>query len=464
MTKNALIVDDSRLACKVLANMLEPMGLNSVAVYSAEQALEYLQHNQPDIIFLDHTMPGMDGLETIKVIKSNPLTATVPVMMYTAKQGEVYVGQARALGAVDVLPKGMEKEHLNNALQKLGFIKQESSSETQNAVAEKEDIVVEKKGAIDEKKDAVVEKIDTVVEKKASELAHEQFPKIESKPSWQVFWQQRVEPYLKRQKAQQTDELLLYTRKQTRYLTREIHQTLESFEHAMALRMESHDDFLEAEQELRRQGKRKRTAAVVGFVVLLQLVLIVQLWRVQDSNEMVLVAQQQMSEWQEKADKQFERLDAKFVMAEPIQPEQTTQPPVISLRNSQGEHLAEVYSTDNRGGEFSGFTTTGYQFLVNSQGEVGTPLGTQFFLTENCVGDAFVAASAAHLFKDGDGKLWFVDKLAQQVQVNVNSKLTSAGECESLSDELLNLRRLQPNISFETGIEEQESMQLVYSR
>ena len=120
MNKMALIVDDSRLACKVMENMLDTMGINSSAVYCAEEALEFLQINQPDIIFLDHSMPGMDGLETIKLIKSNPLTAAVPVMMYTAKQGEVYVGQARALGAVGVLPKGMEKDYLYNALCKLG--------------------------------------------------------------------------------------------------------------------------------------------------------------------------------------------------------------------------------------------------------------------------------------------------------------------------------------------------------
>ncbi len=48
--------------------MLESMDIDSVAVFSAEDALEYLKSNLPDIIFLDHTMPGMDGLEMIKLI------------------------------------------------------------------------------------------------------------------------------------------------------------------------------------------------------------------------------------------------------------------------------------------------------------------------------------------------------------------------------------------------------------
>ena len=46
-----------------------------------------------------------DGFQAVQAIKNNPQTATIPIMMYTSQQGEVYVGQARALGAVGVLPK-----------------------------------------------------------------------------------------------------------------------------------------------------------------------------------------------------------------------------------------------------------------------------------------------------------------------------------------------------------------------
>jgi len=41
-------------------------------------------------------MPGMDGFEAVSAIKNNPHTATIPIMMYTSQEGELYVGQARA--------------------------------------------------------------------------------------------------------------------------------------------------------------------------------------------------------------------------------------------------------------------------------------------------------------------------------------------------------------------------------
>ena len=98
--KRALIVDDSRSARVILSRMLEQQGMTVDTAESAEQALEYLQRSRPDVIFMDHLMPGMDGLQAVKAIKENPATATIPIMMYTSQEGELYVGQARALGAI----------------------------------------------------------------------------------------------------------------------------------------------------------------------------------------------------------------------------------------------------------------------------------------------------------------------------------------------------------------------------
>jgi len=119
VSKTALIVDDSKLARVDLKRMLETYDLQVDTSESAEAALEYLTDKRPDVIFMDHLMPGMDGFEAVTAIKKNPDTAMIPIMMYTSQEGEVYVGQARALGAVGVLPKTVEPVEVSKILASL---------------------------------------------------------------------------------------------------------------------------------------------------------------------------------------------------------------------------------------------------------------------------------------------------------------------------------------------------------
>ena len=104
--KTALIVDDSRTACQVLRLMLEREEFQVDVLDNPEQALGYLRDHRPGVIFMDHLMPGMEGFNAVKEIKNNSLAAQIPIVMYTAKSGDLYVGQAQALGAVDILQIG----------------------------------------------------------------------------------------------------------------------------------------------------------------------------------------------------------------------------------------------------------------------------------------------------------------------------------------------------------------------
>lgn len=115
--KQALIVDDSKSAQHLLTRMLKKFDLQADPAFSAEEALAYLSHHQPTVIFLDENMPGMNGIEALKTIKSNPTTALIPVIMYTSVEDDVFVTQARALGALDILSKSnMQPESLARVL------------------------------------------------------------------------------------------------------------------------------------------------------------------------------------------------------------------------------------------------------------------------------------------------------------------------------------------------------------
>jgi CheY-like chemotaxis protein len=120
--RRALVVDDSRSARAFLTRVLERYELAVDGVESAEQAIEYLTHQRPDVIFMDHLMPGMDGFQAVQAIKNNPRTATIPIMMYTSQEGELYLSQARALGAIGVLPKQIKHADVSKALDQLRLL------------------------------------------------------------------------------------------------------------------------------------------------------------------------------------------------------------------------------------------------------------------------------------------------------------------------------------------------------
>ena len=120
--KRALVVDDSKSARVILSRMLEKYDIEVDMAESAEQAIEYLKNYRPDAIFMDHLMPGMDGLQAVRAIKGNPQTAMIPIMMYTSQEGELYVGQARALGAMGVLPKQVRPVDVSKVLYELHLL------------------------------------------------------------------------------------------------------------------------------------------------------------------------------------------------------------------------------------------------------------------------------------------------------------------------------------------------------
>lgn len=121
----ALIVDDSRTAQHKLKRLLSRYKLEVDTATSAEEALGYLSYKIPSVIFLDHHMEGMDGLEALKIIKANPSTATIPVIMYTSKADseDMFASQAHALGALDTLSKNVMKQGcVDDVLEKLNIL------------------------------------------------------------------------------------------------------------------------------------------------------------------------------------------------------------------------------------------------------------------------------------------------------------------------------------------------------
>ncbi|MGH8631193.1 MAG: response regulator, partial [Burkholderiales bacterium] len=118
-TKTALIVDDSRSARFALRRCLEHHAYHVETAESAEEAFRLLQTQQPQVIFLDHVMPGTDGFTALQHIKQNPQTGSIPVVICSSNEGDAFTAEARSKGAVDVLQKPPSPEQLTRVLENL---------------------------------------------------------------------------------------------------------------------------------------------------------------------------------------------------------------------------------------------------------------------------------------------------------------------------------------------------------
>ncbi len=88
------------------------MDIHCEQASSGEDAISQLSWYHPDFIFLDHVMPGMDGFETLKVIKEKPDTRSIPVIMYTSQHAHKYYEEAHSLGAAGVISKQVDRDKL----------------------------------------------------------------------------------------------------------------------------------------------------------------------------------------------------------------------------------------------------------------------------------------------------------------------------------------------------------------
>jgi len=112
MAKKVLVVDDSadvRLVCRV---NLEYHGFEVVDAENGDEALELARRNQLDLILLDVMLPDVDGWQILSTLKSESDTASIPVVMLTARTREADQIRGWRAGASDYIIKPFNPEAL----------------------------------------------------------------------------------------------------------------------------------------------------------------------------------------------------------------------------------------------------------------------------------------------------------------------------------------------------------------
>ena len=116
--KHILIVDDVTTNLKMAADVLQDTYRLSMAK-SGMQAIEFLKKAKPDLILLDIIMPEMDGYETLEAIKSNPETASIPVVFLTVDNQRKSEIKGLKMGAMDFIHKPFEPDVMKSRIEKI---------------------------------------------------------------------------------------------------------------------------------------------------------------------------------------------------------------------------------------------------------------------------------------------------------------------------------------------------------
>jgi DNA-binding response OmpR family regulator len=107
-----VIADDDELLQQLVSHKLLQQGYATRCVANGEDLLAVVAETVPHVIVLDAMMPIMDGFEALRRLRADPDTASVPVLMLTARRGEADVVRALELGASDYVSKPFLPEEL----------------------------------------------------------------------------------------------------------------------------------------------------------------------------------------------------------------------------------------------------------------------------------------------------------------------------------------------------------------
>ncbi|MBD2242301.1 response regulator [Nostoc sp. FACHB-888] len=107
-----LIVDDNPTNLSVLCAALNSEGFRFRVAVDGETAIAQAERNQPELILLDVQMPGIDGFETCRRLKANPVTENIPIIFTTALADTESKTKGFSLGAVDYIPKPFAQEEV----------------------------------------------------------------------------------------------------------------------------------------------------------------------------------------------------------------------------------------------------------------------------------------------------------------------------------------------------------------
>lgn len=117
-TKIILVIEDDPSNMKLAALLLTTEGYGVLKAVDAESGIEMARTARPDLIFLDMRLPGMSGLDAVRILKSDPQTADIPLVALTAQAMAGDQEQILEAGCDDYLAKPVRRDQFRITLQR----------------------------------------------------------------------------------------------------------------------------------------------------------------------------------------------------------------------------------------------------------------------------------------------------------------------------------------------------------
>ncbi|MCL2231101.1 MAG: response regulator [Treponema sp.] len=116
-----LVVDDSQIMRNIVKNTFAAMKMpfECFEAENGKQALKLLEANNITIVFLDWNMPGMDGIDFLKIVRGMPQYKDLPVVMVTSERGKFSVIEALQSGATDYIVKPVQEKVFRDKVQEI---------------------------------------------------------------------------------------------------------------------------------------------------------------------------------------------------------------------------------------------------------------------------------------------------------------------------------------------------------
>jgi CheY-like chemotaxis protein len=120
-----LVADDDVIVREMVVNRFKAAGLSVIPAGDGAMVLDLAARHRPSIIVLDRIMPGIEGVAILRMLKANPLTHEIPVIILSAKRKTAEIAEARRAGAVDYIVKPFNPDQIvQRCIHELGLSRQ----------------------------------------------------------------------------------------------------------------------------------------------------------------------------------------------------------------------------------------------------------------------------------------------------------------------------------------------------